>query len=689
MPITRHFKAQAMRSELGRPRTRVDWLVVLALLLLALPITFHRLGYQSLWLDEGRTQEYVTSHRLGALLLDLFDPTQAYPLYHLVVKVTTRALGDGEMALRLPSAVAGALAVPALYLLGNELRGRAVGLAASTMLLIAPWALRQAQDAKTYSLALLTTILLALLLARALRLGTRSAALSFALVALIAPFVHRLLLLSLLGCVACWAITLPRSRRWPLLLATVAGGVAVIGGIAGVLQYQRAGGQFVGVDPLAAAALTFSQFSVGQYPGAVPGIWLVPFGVLLVLGGMRAIYDLRMDRARSPRPEEKTRASVRLPGAALLLLLGGLPLALFLILLLVQPLYESRYLVGVYPFWLLLLAWAVAPARGGVRPIAVLALPALALVLLVQQRALVQTGKGIFSGARIKEDYGSAVRHLAAHVHPDDLVIVHPAAIRPLYDYYARRVALDPLPEPVELTSLFQQELGRKELERNLRVLLEPHKRAWLLIAPDHARIVDPPLSPTDDVGLLGLAFQFGDEERRILCGEQPYAGFNGVRVYCNNLPDVGGKPPEPEQPLEVVFNGEMRLRGYTVTPFPGGPTAGGSLPITLFWQPLADLSGTDYIVFLHLTRPDDPAPLVQTDGRPMEGGLPTAHWIDPGALLHDDRTIPLPTTLSPGRYVLRMGVYRAQDGTRLHAETAAPALDDAVVLGEVTVAAP
>ncbi|HSH83231.1 MAG TPA: hypothetical protein VLA19_32255, partial [Herpetosiphonaceae bacterium] len=547
-----------------------------------------------------------------------------------------------------------------------------------------PWALRQAQDAKAYSLALLTVILLALLLARALRLRTRRAALLFALVALLAPFVHRLLLLSLLGCVAYWAFEQPRARRRPLLLGVVLGGLAVVGAVAGILQYQRASSQFAGVDPFTAVALTFTQFSLAQYPRTLPPAWLVPFGLLLALGIASMLHDVRRERG----VEQPASRGVR--GAVLLVLLGGLPLALFLLLLLVQPLYESRYLVGVYPFWLLLLAWGLESPLGRPRPLAMLALPTLAIALLVQQRALVQPGSGLFSNARVKEDYSAALRYLAAHVHPDDLVIVHPAAIRPLYDYYAARVSPDPLPTPVEFTSLFQKEnFGRKELERTLLPLFQSHKRAWLVIAPDHANVVDRPPSEADEVGLLGLAFQYGDEERRILCGEQPFTGFNGVRIYCNNLPDVDGKPPEPEQPLEVVFGGQMRLRGYTVTPFPGGPRAGGTLPVTLFWQPLVDLSGTDYVVFLHLTRPEDPAPLAQTDGRPMEGGLPTSHWIDPGALLHDDRSIPLPSTLPPGRYVLRVGVYRADDATRLPAETTARTLDDAVVLGEVTIGAP
>jgi hypothetical protein len=139
------------------------------------------------------------------------------------------------------------------------------------------------------------------------------------------------------------------------------------------------------------------------------------------------------------------------------------------------------------------------------------------------------------------------------------------------------------------------------------------------------------------------------------------------------------------------VFGGDLRLRGYSVEPFPGGLRAGETLPLTLYWEPLRSLAGTDYVVFVHLTRPDDPTPLVQIDGQPMEGGLPTNLWTEPLAQLHDERTLVLRDEagqpLEAGRYALRLGVYRREDGSRLAVtDTQAPLLDDAIVLGDVEI---
>lgn len=662
---------------------RLAWLLPTLLFGLALWLRLYRLEVQPLWLDEGRTWLEVTHTRIGGLILNLMRPSEAYPLYHLLLKPVVRLLGDSEWALRLPSALAGALAVPALWALGRELRGPLPGLGAAALLLIAPFALWQAQDAKAYSLTLLLAILLAWTLARALRLGTRRGWLLFAAVALLAPFAHRLLVFTLVAAVVAWgalqALAAPtrRARRWGglLLLGGMLLGLALTLALAWSLRVQNAGSQYAAVGPVRALWLTAGQFAVGQWPGAVPRLWLAPFALLTLLGGAWLVRDGVWRRGQ---------------GAILVLALGALPTLWFALLLALQPGYEARYFTIVLPFWLLTMAW-VLPARpprqmSGAAARALLGGLLILAALVVQQRALQLPGKGLWSGATVKEDVRGALATLAAHVHPDDLVIVHPDALLPLYHYYAPRVTFQPLPTPVTYPWLGRSEqYGLRELDIEIRRDLESAKRAWLIIAPEHARVVDPPRVAGDHLGLVGLAFQYGDRNRRILCGtpnaDQSYAGFVGVLLYCNNIPSVRGAPPQPAVPLDAVFGGHLRLRGYSLLPFATGIRAGGTLPLSLFWQPLESLADTDYVVFVHLTRPDDPTPLAQFDGRPMEGGLPTRLWTDPGALLHDDRTIALPADLPPGRYVLRLGVYRAADGTRLPIRAADRQVEDRTLI--------
>jgi len=666
---------------------------------IALLLRFYRLDVQPLWLDEGATWAYVTRSKFTTLLIDLVRPTQAYPLFYLLVKFVTRLFGDSEWALRLPSALTGALAVPAMVGLGRELRGWTLGLVAGLLLLVSPFAIWQSQDAKTYSLTLLVAILLAWTLVRALRLNTRSSWLSFIAIAFIAPFVHRLLVFTLLGCVITWSLTTTHPRGRMVLFGASGLGIAVSLALALSLRYQDAAQQYIAVNPITAFWLTFSQFAVNQGPETLGRWWLLPFGLLTMIGMLRLGYAVRQRYA---------------PSALMILVLGLFPTLLFALGLLIQPLFEARYFTIVFPFWLLTLAWAMPELEAAkVRPredqagllhsnrIGLLSAFLIVCTVGISCWALVLPTKGIFSGDIVKEDYRGAVGELAKHVHPDDLVIVHPDGMLQLYEYYAPRVSNHSLPQPVTYSWLGRTENDQarelRELDVRIRADLGKAERAWLLVAPEHARVLDPPRVAGDTLGLVGLAFQYGDQNGRLQCGvphnERAYAGFVGILLYCNNMPRVNGAIPQPEVALTAVFGDALKLRGYTITPFATGIHPGGTLPITLFWEPIRSLEGTDYVVFVHLTTPDDPKPLAQFDGRPLEGGLPTGLWTTPGEPIHDERTMLLidedGAAVPPGRYVLRLGVYDAQTGERLPvSETQQPVTARMVLLGDVDIQA-
>ncbi len=142
--------------------------IVLLLFLGALCLRLIRLGTQSLWLDEGGTCNEITSKSWLALLGELFNPRQGYPLYHLLMKTWVVIAGDSEWALRLPSAIAGALTVALTFELGRRLYDQRVGMAAAMLLMLNPFALWQAQDAKAYSLLMLAVVWSLLTLVRAL-----------------------------------------------------------------------------------------------------------------------------------------------------------------------------------------------------------------------------------------------------------------------------------------------------------------------------------------------------------------------------------------------------------------------------------------------------------------------------------------------------------------------------------------
>ncbi|MDQ2996304.1 MAG: hypothetical protein M3R61_04520, partial [Chloroflexota bacterium] len=396
------------------------------------------------------------------------------------------------------------------------------------------------------------------------------------------------------------------------------------------------------------------------------------------------------------------------PAAIAILCMAGVPLALLLLALALMavPIYEARYATVAFPAWLLLLAYplrALRPAgaqmQGTQRQRVFNIL--LAALLLGNILTLFQPNKGLFSGDPLKEQWRAAVTYIARQAHPDDLVIIHPYYVSPLWEYYAPRVTPDRLPQPVNFPVFAAGDCVKsnpdpaKALVCIRRKYNEPFfnqqaygkKRALLLIAPDHAKTVDPPKTlaqllaeyrltqhqpgdqpPTHDdkYGWVGLRFQYSSDQRTWPCGGSVYVG---VEVMCQSYPSTfnaggRGKVPQPTTPLDATFGGELHLRGYSLDLFGDVAQPGGSLPITLYWDAAAPPTH-DYQMFLHLCRDCTLPPLARDDDSPpLHGYAPaglTTTW-QVGDPVHDERALALPADLPTGRYTLLLGVYPPSD---------------------------
>jgi hypothetical protein len=731
--------------------------MTVSLFALALALRLFRLDAQSLWLDEGSTWQF-TQLPWSALLRDLFDPTAAYPLYHVLLKAWIGLFGDSEIALRLPSAIAGALAAPVVYLAASELEQFAVpssqfpvrdaqppalshyGLGAALLTALGPFALWYGQEAKVYSLLLLSAALTTWLALRALRTNARRDWLLLGAVIVVSLFVHRLSALLALAVGWAWVVqaaggrrqaagwklrTVPRLLPPALLLLT---GVALIAAMARGLGDDRAAtGAYIPASPPQALGLTFVRFSVDRNPGDAVWWWLIPFAALLVIG----LWRLGTAAWRGDR------------GAVALLTLFGVPLILFLIQLLFTRLYEARYLMIIFPAWALVLAAGLFHTAGGRRqeagrrrqgaggagrpttddrPQIIDGQPSihstqhlapasrspghpvtrsprhpvtavlLAFALISGALALFQPVYGIFSGDPVKEQYREAIGELAVRVHPDDAVVLHPSYIRPLYDYYMGRFSSDPAPEPLTFADFWQGETryGQREWDIERRAKLAGFTRSFLLIAPEHARTVDQPISG-DEYGLVGNFWAFSREQRAWPCGIWRY---NGAHLLCQEAPEPyysGAPAPQPATPSDAQFGDHLLFLGFTLkatTPEgPGVYRAGGVLPLSIFFDVTAPLS-TDYSLFLHLCQDCDVPPAAGEDGPPLEGYLPTSTWL-PGKPARDDRAIALPADLPPGEYTLLLGVYDPNDPTpagRLPVRGAGALGDGRLMLGTVEI---
>lgn len=657
------------------------WIPIAMLFLSSLMLRVFQLGTQSLWLDEGSTWETI-QRGWGYLTLELANPVSAYPLYHLFLKLWMTVAGDNEWALRLPSAIAGTGAVMAILATAMELQDypkpdSAYPIAASLLIFASPFAIWYAQEAKVYSLFLLMAILLVWSFARAVRKGDRSAWILYFSLAAVSIFVHRLAILAIIGSLcALWnisrhdpsvtkAIPLPpllRStplrffsalRRRPtitMFLIAVVLSIAMLIGMAVWLGDEGAStGAHIPAGPLLALWLTFVRFSVDRGPGEITWWWLVPWGALTVWGIGSLFVPHRQGFGT---PHRRT----------ILLCFLLVPLMLFLAQLSFTRFYETRYLMVIYPIWLLILANPILIMRRWSWIFVYWGL--FAATLVVSGLVLTQPEKGLFSQAPVKEQYKEAMEVVAERLHPDDLVILHPPYLEPLYHYYMCRLTSDIPPKPITFGPFKQGQtsFSQKDWDALRRDTFAGHLRSFLIISPDHARTVDKPHSD-DEYGLVGLYYAYSFEQKKWPCG---IWRFNGVHVFCQESPESyeTGEVPHPVVEKTAQFGDSLEFLGYTLKATTregvGIYRAGGVIPITLFWE-VEEPIEEGYHTFLHLCQNCNQPPIASNDSAPLEGYLPTNVWL-PGKPARDDRAIPLPRDLPPGEYHLLLGVYHPDE---------------------------
>ncbi len=139
---------------------------------------------------------------------------------------------------------------------------------------------------------------------------------------------------------------------------------------------------------------------------------------------------------------------------------------------------------------------------------------------------------------------------------------------------------------------------------------------------------------------------------------------------------DLGVHPEAlPFARQELHFGDQLVLLGYELQPgelrsrissLEGAATreisAGQPLQLNLYWQTRAAMD-RDYMLFIHVLDQRGER-VAQRDALLRSDEYPTSHW-QPGELVVERADFPLPA-LPPGEYRLVMGVYDAATGTRL-----------------------
>lgn len=392
----------------GGERAGASWLrwwPLAAITLLAAALRLSTLDLQSFWYDEAFTPLHVLHPSLFATLRSVVHTENTPPLWYLLAWADARILGTGEVALRLPSALAGIATVPVAWGIGAELEwpsspSRAAAPTAQTMrrsaiacaLLVAvnPLFVWYSQEARAYGLFVLMGALALLCFLRAERwpISDRSTPRRmglFALTGALALLTHYFAVFLLMP-MALWLLYRRRTRR----AAAGAVGALVIVGAALLPLISAQGGhgtQWIGRWPLSERLEAIPQYFLLGYSGKPLGHGVELLVALPILAGL----GWGCWRLSEPAPRRATAAPATAAGTAdgddpearrrLLLVLAvaacGVLIPLVLVAFGADYLAPRNLVAAMVPVTAVIAAvatWPPGPARGG-------ALAGMALVL--------------------------------------------------------------------------------------------------------------------------------------------------------------------------------------------------------------------------------------------------------------------------------------------------------------------
>ncbi|MEU5548785.1 glycosyltransferase family 39 protein [Micromonospora sp. NPDC047793] len=471
-----------------RLRALPVWLLPVGLTLL---VTLAGLDSAQPWRDELATWSAATRPAADLFRLTGTIDAAAAP-YYLLVHAWTAVAGDSVAALRLPSALAMAVAAGLTATLGRRLWDARVGTLAGLLFAVLPSTSRYGQEARPYALATALAVLSTLLLVDSLhRPGPRRWA-GYAVTTAALGLTH-LVALTLLAAHAVAVLTATPRTASPGTTAPPAADPASsdrastpdpgpraagdLGAGGGRRRFRRrvAWGWVAALVPVFAAVTPLALRARGQrarqldwVDAARPGdLAALPGGVVQsgvvggLLVGLAALGTVRAGRR------------ALLPASCVLL-----PVLLLFVAGSVVPLWVPRYLVFVVPFGCLLAGAALRTVRAP----GALAVVALAGLLgLPDQAALRRTHEWPRSAT---VDYAGAARIVADDLRPDDAVVYSPRESWLFLDLGLRYHLGERTPRDVLAVADPQRrgDLWATECDR-LTECLAGVDRAWLVVA--------------------------------------------------------------------------------------------------------------------------------------------------------------------------------------------------------------
>ena len=394
-------------------------LTVLAAVLRAIALN------DGLWFDEILTLVLFVRPPLERIVTE-YPNSNNHPLYSVLAHFAVGAFGEHAWSLRLPAALFGVAAVPAVYALGRAVSDRRESLLAAALIAVSYHHIWFSQNARGYTILALCAVGATYLLIQGWRTGRPRYFLLYGVVAALGVYTHLTMVLMVAGHAvvvaieACWS----NADRRRILLA--AAGVAVAALVSLALY-----------APMASAVIAFFSAPSPEAANVATPAWAITEtlkGLRLGLGALGAITALALFTAGLWSFWKQDRFATGLfvvPGAAT-------AAALVMLHSPVRP----RFFFFLSGFAVLLVVrgtTAAALALGRVLPAAGQGLSSAAWGTGVVGLIIAASLASLPRGYRYpKQDYEGAMRFVDSVARPGQPVLTAGLAVYPYREYFNR-----------------------------------------------------------------------------------------------------------------------------------------------------------------------------------------------------------------------------------------------------------
>ncbi len=304
---------RSSHGEGAQIRGLAKWWPLATLLVGAAALRLSTIDVQSFWYDEAYVPVHTLHASLGATLEAVVHRENTPPMWYVLVWGWSRVFGTGEVALRLPSALAGVATVAAAWGIGWELAGRRAAIATAALVATNPLLVWYSQEARAYGVFVALTALAVWCWLRADSNPTPGRLTAFAASGAAALATHYFAVF-LLAPMCLWLLR--KRERWKVTLPAVAAVGAV--GVALVPLALAQGGhgtQWIGEWALSARLEAIPQYYLTGYSGAPLGHGVEMAVALTILAGLG--YGLW--RALTPREADAALLALGLAACGVLI----------------------------------------------------------------------------------------------------------------------------------------------------------------------------------------------------------------------------------------------------------------------------------------------------------------------------------------------------------------------------------